>query len=228
MRVGCARVSTTDQSPELQFDALRRSDCEKTFTDKASGAKADRPELARFLHDVLRRGDVLVVWKPDQLARSLKKLITSGENLEERGIGLVSLTESIDTTKPGGVLVFHVFGAIAQFERALIRERTAAGLAEARRRGRRRASPDTQGGRHPRGACPDEGRQAAGAQRGQAHGRVDRHPLPPCWKARREGRRRERLRGTWLTARSGRQARRWLICGGVWPCCCRAIPPGPR
>ncbi len=180
MRVGYARVSTTDQSPELQLDALRRAGCERTFTEKASGAKADRLELARVLHDVLRRGDVLVVWKLDRLARSLKKLITTAEDLEERGIGLVSLTESIDTTTPGGVLVFHVFGAIAQFERALIRERTSAGLAEARRRGRK-------GGRHHRGACPDEGRQAAGARRGQAHGRVGRHPLPPCRQARRRG-----------------------------------------
>jgi DNA invertase Pin-like site-specific DNA recombinase len=124
MRVGYARVSTTDQSPELQLDALRRAGCERIHSEKASGAKADRPELTRVLDDVLRRGDVLVVWKLDRLARSL-----------------VSLTESIDTTTPGGVLVFHVFGAIAQFERALIRERTAAGLAEARRRGRKGGRP---------------------------------------------------------------------------------------
>ena len=90
---------------------------------------------------MLRKGDVLVVWKLDRLARSLKKLITTAEDLEERGIGLVSLTESIDTTTPGGVLVFHVFGAIAQFERALIRERTTAGLVEARRRGRKGGRP---------------------------------------------------------------------------------------
>jgi DNA invertase Pin-like site-specific DNA recombinase len=140
MRVGYARVSTTDQSPELQLDALRRAGCERIHSEKASGAKADRPELTRVLDDVLRRGDV-VVWKLDRLARSLKKLITTAEYLEERGIGLVSLTESIDTTTPGGVLVFHVFGAIAQFERALIRERTAAGLAEARRRGRKGGRP---------------------------------------------------------------------------------------
>lgn len=141
MRVGYARVSTTDQSPELQLDALQRAGCEKIFTERASGAKVDRPELARVLDDVLRKGDVLVVWKLDRLARSLKKLITTAEELEGRGIGLVSLTESIDTTTPGGVLVFHVFGAIAQFERALIRERTAAGLAEARRRGRKGGRP---------------------------------------------------------------------------------------
>jgi len=141
MRVGYARVSTSDQSPELQLDALQRAGCEKILTEKASGAKADRPELAHVLRDVLRQGDVLVVWKLDRLARSLKKLITTAEELEERGIGLVSLTENIDTTTPGGVLVFHVFGAIAQFERALIRERTAAGLAEARRRGRKGGRP---------------------------------------------------------------------------------------
>ena len=124
MRVGYARVSTTDQSPELQLDALRRAGCEKIHTEKASGAKADRPELARVLDDVLRRGDVLVVWKLDRLARSLKKLITTAEDLEGRGIGLVSLTESIDTTTPGGVLVFHVFGAIAHYaERAVMRTR---------------------------------------------------------------------------------------------------------
>jgi DNA invertase Pin-like site-specific DNA recombinase len=141
MRVGYARVSTADQSPELQLEALRHAGCDKLFTETASGAKADRPELARVLRDVLRQGDVLVVRKLDRLARSLKKLITTAEELEEHGIGLVSVTESIDTTTPGGMLVFHVFGAIAQFERALIRERTTAGLAEARRRGRKGGRP---------------------------------------------------------------------------------------
>lgn len=136
-----ARVSTIDQSPELQLDALRRAGCEKVFTEKASGAKDDRPELARILADVLRAGDTLVVWKLDRLARSLKKLIATAEELEREKIGLVSLTESIDTTTPGGMLTFHVFGAIAQFERALIRERTTAGLAEARRRGRKGGRP---------------------------------------------------------------------------------------
>lgn len=95
-----------------------------------------------MLGDVLRAGDILVVWKLDRLARSLKTLITTAEALERRGVGLVSLTESIDTTTPGGMLVFHVFGAISQFERALICERTTAGLAEARRQGRK-------GGRSP-------------------------------------------------------------------------------
>ena len=141
MRVGYARVSTSDQSPELQLDALRRAGCEKIFTEKTSGARDDRPELARILEDVLRAGDVLVVWKLDRLARSLKKLIATAEELERQKIGLVSLTESIDTTTPGGMLTFHVFGAIAQFERALIRERTTAGLIEARRQGRKGGRP---------------------------------------------------------------------------------------
>lgn len=141
MRVGYARVSTSDQNPELQLDALRRAGCDKVFTEKASGARDDRPELARILEDVLRAGDTLVVWKLDRLARSLKKLIATAEELEREKIGLVSLTESIDTTTPGGMLTFHVFGAIAQFERALIRERTTAGLVEARRQGRKGGRP---------------------------------------------------------------------------------------
>ena len=95
MRVGYARVSTTDQSPELQLDALRRAGCERIHSEKASGAKADRAELTRVLDDVLRHGDVLVVWKLDRLARSLKKLITTAEDLEGRGIGLVSLPERL-------------------------------------------------------------------------------------------------------------------------------------
>ena len=141
MRVGYARVSTTDQSPELQLEALRQAGCERVHTERASGARDDRPELARVLGDVLRAGDTLVVWKLDRLARSLKALIATAEALERQGVGLLSLTESIDTTTPGGMLVFHVFGAIAQFERALIRERTAAGLIEARRRGRKGGRP---------------------------------------------------------------------------------------
>ena len=146
MRVGYARVSTTDQNPELQLEALRRAGCEKLFTEKASGARDDRPELARILDDVLRAGDTLVVWKLDRLARSLKKLIATAEELEREKIGLVSLTESIDTTTPGGMLTFHVFGAIAQFERALIRERTTAGLVEARRQGRKGGRPPAMRG----------------------------------------------------------------------------------
>lgn len=141
MRIGYARVSTSDQNPELQLDALRRAGCDKVFTEKASGARDDRPELARILGEVLRVGDTLVVWKLDRLARSLKKLIATAEDLEREKIGLVSLTENLDTTTPGGMLTFHVFGAIAQFERALIRERTIAGLVEARRQGRKGGRP---------------------------------------------------------------------------------------
>lgn len=141
MRVGYARISTTDQSPELQLEALRQAGCERVYTERASGARDDRPELARVLGDVLRAGDTLVVWKLDRLARSLKTLIATAEALERQRVGLMSLTESIDTTTPGGMLIFHVFGAIAQFERALIRERTTAGLIEARRRGRKGGRP---------------------------------------------------------------------------------------
>lgn len=104
MRVGYTNVSTVDQSPELE--ALRRAGCEKVFTEKASGAKDDRSKLARILSDVLRAGDTLVIWKLDRLARSLKKLIATAEELEREKIGLVSLTESIDTTTPGGMLTF--------------------------------------------------------------------------------------------------------------------------
>ncbi len=139
--MGYARVSTTDQSPELQLEALRRAGCERVYTERASGARDDRPELARMLRDVLRAGDTLVIWKIDRLARSLKTLIATADALERQGVGLMSLTESIDTTTPGGKLVFHLFGAIAQFERALIRERTTAGLIEARRRGRKDGRP---------------------------------------------------------------------------------------
>lgn len=141
MRVGYARVSTLDQSPELQLQALTTAGCEKVFSEKASGDRADRPELKRVLTDVLRDGDTLVVWKLDRLARSLKQLIATAEDLQGRNIGLVSLTEHLDTTTPGGRLVFHVFGAIAEFEKALIKERTTAGLAEARRRGRKGGRP---------------------------------------------------------------------------------------
>lgn len=135
MRIGYARVSTLDQNPDLQLEKLRAAGCEKIVTEKASGARADRPELNRLLHDMLREGDTLVIWKLDRLARSLKQLIQTAEDLKGRGIGLVSLTDAIDTSSPGGMLVFHMLGAIAEFERALIKERTVAGLAAARRKG---------------------------------------------------------------------------------------------
>lgn len=135
MQIGYARVSTQDQDLALQMDALQRAGCEKIFTEKASGAQRDRPELAALL-DYIRPGDSLVVWKLDRLARSLRQLIDTVEGLNAQKIGFRSLTESIDTTTPGGTLIFHIFGALAEFERAIIRERTNAGLAAARARGR--------------------------------------------------------------------------------------------
>ena len=135
MFVGYARVSTQDQKPALQLDALKQADCEKIFEEKASGAKRDRPELQALL-DYVREGDTIVVWKLDRLARSLRQLIETVEDLESRGIGLRSLTESIDTSSSGGRLIFHIFGALAEFERTVIRERTMAGLVAAKARGR--------------------------------------------------------------------------------------------
>lgn len=136
MRIGYARVSTLDQNPDLQLERLKAAGCERIVIERASGARSDRPELTRLVGDILREGDTLVVWKLDRLARSLKQLIDTADDFKGRGIGLVSLTDAIDTASPGGMLVFHMLGAIAEFERPLIRERTTAGLAEARRKGR--------------------------------------------------------------------------------------------
>lgn len=135
MLIGYARVSTQDQNPQLQIDALIKAGCERIFEEKASGAQRDRPALKEAL-SYLRKGDTLVIWKLDRLARSLKQLLETVEILEQQGIGLQSLTEKIDTTSAGGKLVFHLFGALAEFERSLIQERTLAGLASARKRGR--------------------------------------------------------------------------------------------
>ena len=140
MLVGYARVSNQDQKPELQLDALKAAGCEKVFVEKASDAQRDRPELKAAL-DYMRDGDTLVVWKLDRLARSMKQLIETVEGLEEVGVGFRSLTEAIDTTTAGGKLVFHVFGALAEFERSIIRERTRAGLDAARARGRKGGRP---------------------------------------------------------------------------------------
>ncbi|MBX9934744.1 MAG: recombinase family protein [Methylobacterium sp.] len=140
--VGYARVSTQDQKPELQLDALRKAGCERIFSDKASGAQRDRPELTAALSYMRNgAGDVLVVWKLDRLARSLKQLIETVEDLGTRGIGFRSLTEAIDTTSAGGRLTFHIFGAMAEFERSIIRKRTRAGLDAARARGRKGGRP---------------------------------------------------------------------------------------
>ena len=140
MFVGYSRVSTHDQDPALQHDALEAAGCDRIFTQTASGAQRDRPKLKATL-DYMRSGDTLVVWRLDRLARSMKQLIETVEDLEGRQIGFRSLTESIDTTTSGGKLVFHLFGALAEFERSIIQERTRAGLAAARARGRTGGRP---------------------------------------------------------------------------------------
>jgi DNA invertase Pin-like site-specific DNA recombinase len=142
MRIGYARVSTHDQNLDLQKDALKQAGCEKVIVDVASGKKEKRAGLDRA-RDQLRKGDVLVVWRLDRLGRSLKHLIELMGELEREGIGFQSLQESINTTTSGGKLVFHIFGALAEFERNLIRERTRAGLEAARARGRRGGRPKT-------------------------------------------------------------------------------------
>jgi DNA invertase Pin-like site-specific DNA recombinase len=140
MLIGYARVSTHDQTLNLQQDALKKADCSKIFTDVISGIKAERKGLDEALAYV-RSGDTLVVWRLDRLGRSLPHLITTMTGLEERGIGFKSLTENIDTTTSSGKLIFHIFGALAEFERNLIRERTQAGLSAARARGRKGGRP---------------------------------------------------------------------------------------
>ncbi|MFW5454075.1 recombinase family protein [Thioalkalivibrio sulfidiphilus] len=140
MLIGYARVSTQDQDPSLQLDALQAAGCDRVFTEKASGAQRDRPELLAAV-DFMRPGDTLIVWRLDRLARSIKQLIETVESLGERNIGFRSLTEAIDTTTSGGKLVFHIFAALAEFESAIIRERTVAGLQAARARGRRGGRP---------------------------------------------------------------------------------------
>src|SRR3989440_3450206 len=135
MLVGYARVSTTDQTLDLQQDALTKAGCTKIYTDTASGAQTGRKGLTEALSYV-RAGDTFVVWKLDRLGRSLKDLITRITELNDRKIGFKSLTENIDTTTSGGKLVFHIFGALAEFERHIIKARTKAGLTAARARGR--------------------------------------------------------------------------------------------
>jgi DNA invertase Pin-like site-specific DNA recombinase len=160
MLIGYARVSTEDQHLDLQRDALMRAGCERLYEDKQSGVRADRPGLASAL-DAARAGDTLVIWRLDRLGRSLKDLIQLVERLETQGVGLKSLTENVDTTSSGGKLVFHLFGALAEFERSLIRERTQAGLSAARARGR-------QGGR-PKALDPAKRQLALRLYREQRH-----------------------------------------------------------
>ena len=140
MKVGYMRVSRRDQNPDLQRRALEAAGCERIFGEKASGANAEREELLAAL-EYVREGDVLVVWKLDRLGRSLKDLIGRMEELQDRGVGFASVTEGLDTTTPGGRLVYHVFGALAEWEREVIRERTFAGLRAARARGRNGGRP---------------------------------------------------------------------------------------
>src|SRR5207302_2139051 len=136
MNIGYARVSTQDQTLNLQKDALEKLGCNKIFTDTASGAKAERKGLEEAL-EYVREGDTLVVWRLDRLGRSLKHLIETITELNNRKIGFKSIQENIDTTTSGEKLVFHIFGALAEFERDIIRERTQAGLQAARARGRK-------------------------------------------------------------------------------------------
>jgi DNA invertase Pin-like site-specific DNA recombinase len=160
MRIGYARVSTQQQNLELQQDALNAAGCEKIIVDVATGKTTHRSGLDQ-LRDVLREGDVLVVWRLDRLARSLKHLIELLSEFDENSVGFQSLQESIDTTTPGGKLVFHIFGALAEFERNLIRERTRAGLAAARARGRK-------GGR-PKALAQEQRRLAVQLYHGKQH-----------------------------------------------------------
>lgn len=160
MKIGYARVSTNDQNLDLQRDALKAAGCGKIIEDTASGGKTQRAGLDR-VKEQLRSGDVLVVWRLDRLGRSLRHLIELMTELEGQGIGFQSVTEAIDTTTPGGKLIFHIFGALAEFERNLIRERTKAGLEAARARGRK-------GGRRPK-LDGNKRRLAVDLYRGKQH-----------------------------------------------------------
>jgi DNA invertase Pin-like site-specific DNA recombinase len=140
MKAGYARVSTKDQTVDLQVDALKKAGCTKVYTEVMSGTHAERPILSKLLEN-LRTGDVLVIWKLDRLGRSLKHLIEVANELMTRKIGLKSLNDPIDTTTPQGRLTFNLFASLAEFERDVIRERTHAGLSAARARGRKGGRP---------------------------------------------------------------------------------------
>ncbi len=143
MLIGYARVSTQDQTLDLQTDALKKAGCDKLFTDTTSGTKSERPGLQDAMNH-LRAGDTLVVWRLDRLGRTLKHLIATITDLSDNGIGFKSLQENMDTTTSGGKLIFHIFGALAEFEREVIKERTNAGLQAARARGRLGGRPKLQ------------------------------------------------------------------------------------
>ena len=135
MNIGYCRISTNDQNLDLQLDELKKAGCERIFQDIASGAKSDRKGLKEAI-EFARSGDVIVCWKLDRVGRSLRDLIETINTLKDRGIGFRCLTQQLDTTTPSGMLIFHVFGAMSEFERSLIQERTQAGLQAARARGR--------------------------------------------------------------------------------------------
>jgi len=160
MKIGYARVSTLEQNLDLQIDALGKEGCKKVITDKISGSVAERKGVLKLKED-LREGDTLVVWRLDRLGRSLKDLIKWVEWFEEKGVIFKSLQESIDTATSTGKLVFHIFGALSEFERNLIRERSSAGVEAARSRGR-------QGGR-PLKLKPEKRQLAVDLYQGQKH-----------------------------------------------------------
>ena len=140
MKIGYARVSTKEQELSLQLDALKKAGCTKIYQEKITGAKKERPELQKLL-DHLREGDTVVIWKLDRLGRSLKDLVSLINDIQGRGAGLKSLNDAIDTSTPSGKLTFHLFAALAEFERDIIRKRTLAGLEAARARGRNGGRP---------------------------------------------------------------------------------------
>ena len=142
MLIGYARVSTQDQDSKAQATALKEAGCKRTYKEKASGGRWDRPELHKMI-DQLREGDIVVVWKLDRLSRSLKDLLMLMEKIELKGAGFRSLTESIDTTTPAGRMMMQIVGSFAEFEREMLRERTQHGLESARKQGR-------VGGRKPK------------------------------------------------------------------------------
>ena len=155
MKIGYARVSTKDQDLGLQIDALQKAGCEKLYREVVSGARMERPVLDRVV-DSLRTGDVLVIWKLDRLGRSLKHLVELVNTLRERGVGLQSLNDPIDTTTPQGRLSFNLFASLAEFERDLVRERTQAGLSAARARGRNGGRPKGLSAQAEATACAAE------------------------------------------------------------------------
>lgn len=140
MKIGYARVSTQDQNLDMQTDALKSAGCEKVYMEHASGKSVARPELEKLMAHV-RKGDTIVVWKLDRLGRSLKDLLQIINTFKDQGVGFVSLNDPIDTTTAQGMLVFNIFASLAEFEREIIRERTMAGLASARARGRKGGRP---------------------------------------------------------------------------------------